>query len=102
MSYEKITVANGQKLGANRVLGQITATGKYVAVNPAAADGSQTAKRILRAAADATAGDVAAIAFANWVEVNASELDWGTLNAGQIATAKAQLQAATIFVREAV
>lgn len=42
------------------VLGKITATGKLVALNPAAADGSQVAYGILTQAVDATAADVRA------------------------------------------
>lgn len=102
MSFLKETVANGQNFGACRVLGKITASGKYVACDPAANDGSQVASRIARRAVDATAGDTPAITLGNWIEVNASELDFGAMTPAQIATAKAQLLVATIFVREAV
>lgn len=40
------------------VVGKITATGKLVALNPAAVDGSQIAYGILTQAVDATAADV--------------------------------------------
>lgn len=58
-SREVIVVASGAgilKLGT--VLGQITASGKYVLHDNAAADGSQNAAAILGEAVDATSADV--------------------------------------------
>lgn len=101
ISREKIVLAAGPALGAGRVLGRITATGKYVAVAPAASDGSQTAVAILARAQGASASDRFVGAFVRLCEVNAAELDYGTLTAPQIVAAKAQLATATVIVREA-
>jgi hypothetical protein len=43
ISRETITVLSGQNLEAAAVLGKVTASGKYKALDPAASDGSQTA-----------------------------------------------------------
>lgn len=51
--------------------------GKYVAYDPTAADGSQTAAAILYGATDATSGDKAAVGVMRDAEVNMSELVWG-------------------------
>lgn len=92
-SVENGTLILGQNLGAGRVLGKITASGKYTALAPAAVDGSQTAAGILLAAVDATAADKTAGALVREAEVIDTELDWGTMTAPQITTAKAQLAA---------
>lgn len=103
MSRDRIILAQSATVyPTGAVLGQVTATKKYVVVNPAASDGSQTAVAVLRAARDATAGDVAAVAYTRLTEVNASEINFGALTAPQIVVAKAQLYAATVFPREAV
>tara|TARA_R110001606_G_scaffold345513_1_gene494370 strand:+ start:6158 stop:6508 length:351 start_codon:yes stop_codon:yes gene_type:complete len=51
------TVASGEDLAARTPLGQVTASGKFVAWDPAADDGSQVAVRMSLGAVDATAGD---------------------------------------------
>lgn len=99
-SRDVITVITGQNLGAMRVLGKITASGKYTAVAPAAGDGSQTAAGILYDAVDASAADKAGVALLRDCEVNNGELDWGALNAGQITTARGQLATLGIIVRD--
>ena len=43
ISRETITVLSGQTLQAGRVLGKVTASGKYKALDPAAVDGSEAA-----------------------------------------------------------
>ncbi|RYG38227.1 head decoration protein [bacterium] len=101
-SRENIVVVSGQNLGACRVLGKITASGKHTALNPAASDGSQTAAGMLWGPTDATTGDKAAAAIVRDAELNSLELDWGSLNSGQITTAKGQLAALGILVREAI
>lgn len=101
-SRENITVIAGQNLTGATVLGLITASGKYTTLNPAAADGSQNAAGILRADCNATSADTRAVAYVRDVTVNASDLNWGTLNAGQITTAKAQLVALGIIPRNAI
>lgn len=51
------TVASGEVLLERTPLGQVTASGKFVAWDPAAVDGSQVAKRLSLYAVDATAAD---------------------------------------------
>ncbi|RKZ44656.1 MAG: head decoration protein [Candidatus Parabeggiatoa sp. nov. 3] len=60
---ERITIASGQNavLKQLTLLGQITATNKYTPLNPAASDGSETAKAILYTNVDATSADQEAI-----------------------------------------
>jgi hypothetical protein len=41
ISRETITVLSGEPLEAGAVLGKVTASGKYKALNPAAVDGSR-------------------------------------------------------------
>jgi len=91
---EEITLATGAgKLVAGTVLAQLTAPpGKWVAYDPAGADdGRRTAAGILYAAADATAGDVKALAHVADCEVREEELTRldpeavADLNARQIA-----------------
>lgn len=101
-SREVVTVASGQNLTGCTVLGQITASKKYVALAPAAGDGSQNAAAILFDNTDATAGDKKQTAHVRDCEVNASDLVWGAANAGQIAAGRAQLALQGIIVRDAV
>jgi hypothetical protein len=54
------TVASGQALPERTPLGQVTASGKFIAWAPAAADGSQVAQRLSLYAVDANATDKAA------------------------------------------
>lgn len=72
----------GQNLRAATVLGQITASGKYTALAPAAVDGSQNAIALLCYATDASAGDRSASIIRPsgrmGVEVFASVLIWPT------------------------
>ena len=47
ISRETITVLSGENLEAGAVLGKVTASGKYKALDPAATDGSEVAAGIL-------------------------------------------------------
>lgn len=105
-SREQVTILGGS--GSDRVLttgmvvGKITASGKYVQMDPAAADGSENAAGILlldTTAPDAV--DVQATIIAREAIVSENEITWiGTATAPQIAAATAQLVALTILVRE--
>lgn len=53
-------IASGQNIAARTPLGQVTATGKLVAWNPAAEDGSQVAVYIASYAINATGADTKA------------------------------------------
>ena len=57
ISRETVTVLSGQNLQAGAVLGKVTASGKYKALDPAAADGSQIATVILYDAVNASAAE---------------------------------------------
>ena len=97
---ETITVATGT-LGAGTVLGRITASGKYAAHDPAAVDGTETAVAVLWGRADASGGDVPAVALIRGPAiVNRHDLVFaGTPGAPEIAAAHAALLAAGILVR---
>lgn len=92
-SRENVTLITGQKLVAGTVLGKITASGKYTTLAPAASDGSQTAAAVLVFDTDATSADKVCSIIARGAEVNSLELNWGSLNGGQITTATGQLAA---------
>lgn len=53
----QVTIASGEVIAARVPLGQVTATGKIVAWDPAAEDGSQVACYLSVYAVDATGGD---------------------------------------------
>jgi len=99
-SREAITVAAGEGLGAGTVLGRITSTGEYAALDPDATDGSQTAVAVLYAAVDASAAAAPGVAVARSAEVNAAELVWPEgITPAQQAAAVADLAAAGIITR---
>jgi hypothetical protein len=100
ISRETITVLSGQNLVAAVVLGKITATGKYRALNPAASDGSQTAAGVLYDAVDATTADAEGVAVVRLAEVNAAELLWPVgITGGQKTTALSQLASLNVIAR---
>lgn len=98
-SRENVTIASGQDLGAGAVLGKITASGKYVAVDQAASDGSQTAVAVLLDTCDATGGDTSAAIIARDAEVNGECLDWGSQSAAEQTTGVTELANVGIIVR---
>lgn len=55
---QRATILSGQVLAYLRVLGKVTASGKLVAHNPGASDGSEVAVAIAAYAVDASGGDV--------------------------------------------
>ena len=100
ISRETITVLSGQTLEAGAVLGKVTASGKYKALDPAAVDGSEAAAGILYDAVDASAADAEGVAIVRLAEVNAAELVWPAgITAPQQTTALGQLAALTIIAR---
>lgn len=79
ISREAVTVASGEGvLAAGTVMGKVTASGKYVAHDPEAEDGSQTAAGVLYAPVDATAADAKGVVIARLAEVAASALTGDT------------------------
>jgi head decoration protein D len=78
-SREKVTVASGAGvLGAGRVLGKITSSGKYAAYDNTASDGTQTAVGVLLYNIDATSADVVTVAVVRMAIVKTALLDWGS------------------------
>ena len=97
---ETITIAAGT-LEPGTVLGKITASGKYAAHDPAAADGSETAVAVLWDKVDASAGDVPTVALVRGPAiVNRHDLVFaGSPSEAEIAAAHADLLGAGIVVR---
>src|SRR6056297_2838782 len=97
---ETITVATGT-LEPGTVLGKITASGKYAAHDPAAVDGTETAVAVLWGKADASGGDVPAVALVRGPAiVNRFDLVFtGTPSDPEIAAAHSALLDASILVR---
>ena len=100
ISRETITVLSGETLEAGAVLGKVTASGKYKALDPAAADGSEAAAGVLYGAVDASAADAEGVALIRLAEVNAAELVWPTgITGGEQTTALGELAALSIIAR---
>ena len=97
---EVVTIAAGT-LEPGTVLGKITASGKYAAHDPAAVDGTETAAAVLWGTADASAGELPAVAIVRGPAiVNRHDLVFaGTPTDPEIAAAHAALLAAGILVR---
>ena len=82
------------------MLGKVTASGKYKALDPAAVDGSEAAAGLLYAAVDASAADAEGVAIVRLAEVNAAELVWPDgITAGEKTTALGQLAALNVIAR---
>jgi hypothetical protein len=107
-SREDVTILAGsgsdRVLKSGMVLGKITATGKYVQLNTAGADGSQNAAGILFLDTTAPNGvDKRAAIIARKALVSDNGIKWPAgISGPQIATATAQLIALGILVREGV
>jgi hypothetical protein len=100
LSRDGITLTGGAFIMAGTVLGLVTASGNFAPLNPAAADGSQTAAGILFGGRDTTTANQPAVAITRNAEVNGNELVWPTgITPAQITTATAQLKALNILVR---
>lgn len=82
----EITIASGEDLAALTPLGQLTASGEFVAWAPGAADGSQVATRMTVEAIDATGGAVVTQAYKSGC-FNTDEVVWGAATALQKALA---------------
>ncbi|WP_273719345.1 MULTISPECIES: head decoration protein [Bartonella] len=76
MSNEEVVFASGAFIEAGTVMGKVTETEKYVPLDPAASDGSQTPAGISFATVDATEADQRAVITARLCTVKASELLW--------------------------
>lgn len=101
ISREVITIASGAgKLRTAAVMGRVTASKKFVPLDPAANDGSETAVAILFRDTDATSADAEATGVVRLATVTAAELVWpaGITDAQKIA-ALASLATADIIAR---
>jgi len=99
---EIVTIATGTPpLEPGTVLGKITASGKYAAHNPAAADGTEAAVGVLWDKADASGGDASAVALVRGPAiVNRHDIVFaGTPSEAEITAAHADLLAVGIVVR---
>jgi len=101
ISREVVTVASGAgALVPGTVLGQVTATGKFVAYVNTATDGSEVARAVLYGPVDATAADAKAVAVVRLAEVNAAELVWAAGNdAAAITAGRADLASVNVIAR---
>ena len=63
ISRETITVLAGETPSAGAVLGKVTASGKYKALDPAAVDGSEVAAGVLFSDVDTSANDAEGVAI---------------------------------------
>ena len=97
---EVVTITGGV-LEPGTVLGRITASGSYAAHDPAALDGSETAVAVLWGRADASGGDVPAVAVIRGPAiVNRHDIVFaGAPSEAEIDAAHAALLAAGILVR---
>lgn len=75
-SREKVTILADEVLAVGQVVGQVTASEKYVAFNQDGADGSQNAKGIVIADYDATGADIEGVIIARDAIVKPSGLVW--------------------------
>lgn len=103
-SRDVVTVGTGSNLVIGQVVGQVTASGKYVKLAPAASDGSQTAAGILLMDAAAASADVAnVVMLARDAVIDYTDLVWPSgISNPQKTTALAQLKAIGIISRKGV
>lgn len=94
-----VTLTGGAALVRGAVLGEITANGKFQLALAAAVDGSQNPKAILAEAADASGGDVQALAFFTG-DFNPNALTFGV--GVTAANSNDALRALNIFLRNIV
>ncbi len=100
-SRDQVTVLAGEVLPLGAVVGQVTASGKIKALDPAATDGSEVARGVLIAPQDALSGDQTdGLIIARHAIVSDHALTWPAgITDPQKATAIHQLKALGILVR---
>lgn len=104
-SRDESVIASGSGLvEVGTVLGQVTASGKFAPIDPAAADGTEIAKRISLEKVDATAADAPrVVVLSRMAEVVQQALVWPVgITDGQKAAALSQLEAVGIVARNGV
>lgn len=99
-SRQRMTVGLNQTLLAGQVLGKITASGLYVALAPAASDGSQTVAGIAFDDYVTTTQSVDGVSFERDGEVTLDKLVWPAgVTEGQKTAAVAALAAKGVLAR---
>lgn len=102
ISRDQIVLVSGAgALVAGRVLGKVTASGKYKAYDNTASDGTEVAAGVLAYDTDATSADAAAVQIGRLAEVKAAGLGWGANDSTGITAGTADLAAKLIFARAA-
>jgi len=93
-SRQKVTVLSGQSLALLEVVGKVTASGKVVALNPAALDGSEAAAGIMIGAVDASLADKPGVIIVREAMIASDNLVWpADITAGEKTAAIAELEA---------
>ncbi|WP_054073906.1 head decoration protein [Comamonas testosteroni] len=99
-SREVVTLAAGGVYPPGAVLAQVTASQKFVELDPAASDGSEKAVAVLYAGVDATDGDKPGVISARDTEVHEEALIFPAgITPQQTTTALAELRALGIVAR---
>jgi hypothetical protein len=99
-SREVVTILSGETVTGGAVLGKVTASGKYVPLDPGASDGSEAAAAIAYEDCDASAADTDVTVIVRDAEVKTDALVWASgVTAPQQATAIAELAALGIIAR---
>jgi len=100
LSREVVTFAKSAVIAAGTVMGRITASGKYVPLNPTAKDGSERAAAIAYDNVDASDKDQRGVVTLRQSAVKALELIWPEgITGEQMAAAIADLASQTIILR---
>lgn len=100
-SREEVVVASGQNLALGAVVGRVTASGKIVALDPDASDGSQTALGIVIRDVDASAVDTKSVIITRHAILSDKYVVWPDgITGPQQSTATAQLEARGVLIRK--
>jgi len=100
LSREVVTFAQGAVITAGTVMGKVTASGKYVPLNPTKQDGSQKAVAIAYDNVDASDKDQRGVVTLRQSAVKKSELIWPQgITSEQLSAAYAALEASMIILR---
>ena len=100
-SIDKVTVPDGSTCELGEVLGELTANGDHVPLNPAAGDGSEVAKSVAVTEKTNSSGAAYVYVVARHAIVNDPHLVWPDgITANEKAAAIAQLKAEGIVVDE--
>lgn len=93
-----VTIASGQNLPRGAVIGEITASKKFVLSAAAAADGSEAPALVLAFDVDASAGDVVAAAYAS-AGLDSTKLTFGEGHTAETVEDAFRAAGASLYVR---